>query len=103
MEVVGVMTATRRVLAGLDPAFAREQGGILGSTMIDPEQRGDLTRIVFDGAERRVIDGLNTIAKQAGRTWLVVTSDDVKEPGRVKVGFMHSGGASSLLDVKLMP
>jgi hypothetical protein len=104
MEIVGVMSATRRVLAALDPAFARKEGGILGSTInLDAEQRGDSTRIVFDGTERRVIDGLNTIAKQAGRTWLVVTSDDVKEPGHLKVGFMHPGGASTLQDVKVMP
>jgi hypothetical protein len=42
MEIVGVMSATRRVLAALDPAFARKEGGVLGSTInLDAEQRGD--------------------------------------------------------------
>jgi hypothetical protein len=88
----------------LCPAFATQQGGIIGSSInLDSEQRGDQTRIVFDGTERRVIDGLNTIAKQARRTWLVLTNRDGKGPTYLKVGFMHEGGSSTYLDVEVTP
>jgi hypothetical protein len=104
MDIVGVMDAARRVLAGLDPAFAKPQGGVIGSSInLDAEQRGDSTRIVFDGTERRVIDGLNTIAKQAKRTWLVITNQDAKGPVHLRVGFMHQGGSSTLVGVTVTP
>jgi hypothetical protein len=102
--VVGVMMATRKVLAALDTAFANTKGGTIDSRItLDAEQSGDSIRIVFDGTERRVIDDLNTIAKQAGRTWLVLTSDDVQEAGHLKVGFLHRGGSSTHLAVNVRP
>jgi hypothetical protein len=59
-----------------------------------------IPRIVFDGTEHRVIDGLNAIARQAKTTWLVVTTDTEKEPKLLKVGFIHRGGSTTLVDVK---
>jgi hypothetical protein len=104
MEITGVMEATRRVLAALDPAFGKTGGGILGSRLsLDAEQSGESVRIFFDGTERRVVDALNTIARQARRTWIVVTTDEEEAPELLRVGFIHQGGASTGFDLKPRP
>jgi hypothetical protein len=98
--VTGVISAARTVLARLDPTID-QPGGILGSTIsLDSEQRGDSVRIVFDGTERQVVDGLNAIVRQAKTTWLVVVSDDDDAPRVVKAGFLYRGGTSAVVDVR---
>ena|SRR5882672_8473467 len=99
-NVIGVMNALRRAFSGLDPAL-RVPGGIIGSSVnTDAVERGESVPIVFDGTQRRIIDCLNAIARQANTTWIVVTSDEQPQPKIVKVGIIHAGGAGSFVDVQ---
>jgi hypothetical protein len=99
-EIIGIMTATRRVIAGTDSKNV-DAGGTIGSSInADSDQRGDSKRIVFDGTQRRVIDGLNAIARQAKSTWIAVTNDTDKESVILKIGFIHRAGSTTLIDVR---
>jgi hypothetical protein len=99
-NVIGVMNALRRAFSGLDPALGAP-GGIIGSYVnADAVERGESVPIVFDGTQRRIIDCLNAIARQANTTWIVVTSDEQPQPKIVKVGIIHAGGAGSFVDVQ---
>src|SRR3954468_4204580 len=82
------MNAAGRVLAGVDARNVEPRPTTGSSINADWEQCGDSSRIVHDGTQRRVVDGLNAIAGQANITWLAVSDTD-KEPVLLKIGFIH--------------
>lgn len=98
LEVTGVLNAVRKVFAGLEPSLAT--GGVLGSYIgVNSDQRGDDVALVLDGTGRTVLDVLNQIAKQSGKTWFVVSSPDERSPTVLKFGVMHPGGSSSIIEI----
>ncbi len=99
-SVVGAMDALRRVVSGIDPVLARP-GGVLGSRInADLADRSDTAQLVFDGSESRIVDGLNAIARQTRKTWLVVIADTGQPAPIIQVGFVNRGGSTSLLVVQ---
>jgi hypothetical protein len=96
VDVTGVRTALDRVFAQLKPALAGA-GGRTGSYLGGAaDDFGDQTVISLDGIDRRVIDVLNQIVRQAPRTWLVETSDDDTSARVVRFGMLLPNGKGSI-------
>jgi hypothetical protein len=91
--VDGAMTAARKIFRGLDPRLG-DGGGIVGSSInTSADERGEFNTVLLDGHGRSVIGVLNQLAKQSGRGWLVVTSDE-KGSSRVRAfGLVHRHGS----------
>lgn len=99
MEVKGVLSAAQKVMAALDPTLGGSGGSIGSAIGVNPEQRGDALTIVFDGTEDRIVDGLNAIAKQSQKAWLIVVTDERPDAKVVRVAIIHRGGASTGVDL----
>lgn len=101
LDVAGMMNALNKVFAQLVPSLGIPPAGIIRNFLGGvPPDLGDEVVVHVDGfdGEKRVIDVLNDIVKQAPRTWYVETSttDHTKEPQIVRVGFLLRNGKGIL-------
>ena len=94
--VTGAMAALRVIFGPIDVQL-NAPGGIVGSRFVTPEESGDHVTITLPPGTT-VISALNTLVKQSGQGWLVITTPsrhgaklDVTE-----IGLIHPNGALSL-------
>ncbi len=101
MQVKGVMEALVKLLAPLDSRFGGP-GGLMGSTMRRKRGDGGEDAVIgFDGTERRLVDGLNAIARQSGQTWVAIMSTGDEKPDLLHLGFLHRDGFATTVDVNI--
>lgn len=108
IDVTGMMGVLRQVFAQLVPSLGIPPTGIARSFLGGvPPDLGDEVVVRVDGVdgEKRVIDVLNDIVKQAPRTWYVETetTDHAKEPRIVRIGFLLRNGKGIFETIAVPP
>lgn len=94
--VTGLMRAVRKIF---NPNLSDTEP-LAGSTLgLTPDEAGEFTTVTLDGHGRSVIAVLNQLAKQSGRGWLVVTSDENGSPRVRAFGLIHRHGSITRVDV----
>jgi hypothetical protein len=99
IEVIGVISAARRIFAPLDPTLDA-RGGHIGSRIgMDGEQSGENAPIRLNGEGRTNEQLLNDVVSQSPRAWIVITDIHGMTLEVARSGFIHQAGASTFLDI----